>query len=374
MKNIEKPYTFDRVVRIVIALVLLGSAGWIINKLSGVLLPFIIAWLIAYLVYPIVIFVEQKMKIRYRIPSIIITLFFLSGTIAGLIYLLKTPIINEIERSIGMMNDFLNRPSQSEIIPTEWLDTIKERIKSIDFDRLLTYQNIESAAAHLLPKAWTILSGSFSILWKLTIVFLVLLYLIFILNDYEKLSDSRMALIPKKYHRFVQGLFNDVTSGMNAYFRGQGLIALIVGLLSAIGFKIIHLPIGISFGLFVGVLNLVPYLPTLSAPIAILLAAIKAVEYNQNFWLVLLSVVIVFAIIQAIQDLFLTPKILGNATGLKPAIVLLSLSIFGSLFGLLGMIIALPSTSLLISYYKRFVIDRESMTDEENEEGEDSSN
>jgi hypothetical protein len=153
-----------------------------------------------------------------------------------------------------------------------------------------------------------------------------------------------------------------VEKGMNSYFRGQALIALIVGILFAIGFKIINLPLGITFGLFVGVLNLVPYLQTISLIPAVLLSIIKAAEYNQNFLLVLLSVALVYVVVQAIQELFLNPNILSKATGLKPAIILLSLSIFGSLLGLVGMIIALPSTSLIISYYKRFVIRREPIT------------
>jgi predicted PurR-regulated permease PerM len=124
---------------------------------------------------------------------------------------------------------------------------------------------------------------------------------------------------------------------------------------------------GITFGILVGVLNLVPYLQTLSIIPAILLAVIKAAEYDQNFLLVLLSVALVYVVVQSIQELFLNPNILSKATGLKPAIILLSLSIFASLLGLVGMIIALPTTSVIISYYKRFIIGRESITNEVDE-------
>ena len=189
-----------------------------------------------------------------------------------------------------------------------------------------------------------------------------MLYVIFISKDYETLSEGWINLIPKNYRHFALGMAEDVEKGMNSYFRGQALIAFIVGILFAIGFKIINLPLGITFGLFVGVLNLVPYLQTISLIPALLLSIIKAAEYNQNFLLVLLSVALVYVVVQAIQELFLNPNILSKATGLKPAIILLSLSIFGSLLGLVGMIIALPSTSLIISYYKRFVIRREPIT------------
>jgi predicted PurR-regulated permease PerM len=143
---------------------------------------------------------------------------------------------------------------------------------------------------------------------------------------------------------------------MNKYFRGQALIAFFVGILFAIGFSIIKLPMGIIFGLLVGAMNMVPYLQTVGMIPGIMLAAIKAAEYDQNFLLVVISVLAVFAIVQVIEEVFLTPKIMGDATGLNPAIILLSLSIWGSLFGVVGMILALPMTTLIISYYKRFVI------------------
>ena len=167
-----------------------------------------------------------------------------------------------------------------------------------------------------------------------------------------------------KYRRFAIELSEDLKNGMNAYFRGQSLVALCVGILFAIGFKLIGLPMGIGFGLFVGVLNLVPYLQAASIPLAAVLGLIKMAEGDQSFWVIALLITLVYVVVQSTQDLFIVPKIMGNTTGLKPAIILLSLSIFGSLFGLIGMIIALPLTTLIISYYKRFVIAQESIEDE----------
>jgi predicted PurR-regulated permease PerM len=102
----------------------------------------------------------------------------------------------------------------------------------------------------------------------------------------------------------------------------------------------------------------VPYLQTIGIiPVAIL-GILKAAETGQSFWLIALYIAIVFIVVQIIQDLFLTPKIMGKATGMNPALILLSLSIWGSLLGFVGLIIALPATSLLISYYKKYIIDK----------------
>ena len=112
----------------------------------------------------------------------------------------------------------------------------------------------------------------------------------------------------------------------------------------------------IGLGLFIGLLNMVPYLQLVGFIPTILLAVVKAADTGESFWMIMLSALIVFAVVQTIQDTILTPKIMGHVTGLNPAIILLSLSIWGSLLGILGMVIALPMTTLLITYYQRYVI------------------
>jgi predicted PurR-regulated permease PerM len=143
---------------------------------------------------------------------------------------------------------------------------------------------------------------------------------------------------------------------MNNYFRGQLLIATLVGVLFAIGFTIINLPVAIGLGLFIGLLNIVPYLQIIGIVPTTILVLLKSAETGQNFWVILLSAFIVFCVVQSIQDLILTPKIMGKAMRLNPAVILLSLSIWGTLLGFIGLIIALPLTSLLLSYYKRYVV------------------
>jgi predicted PurR-regulated permease PerM len=297
----------------------------------------------------------------------VVTLLLIFGILGLLIYFLQGPVVNEIQRLVFLINDFVSRPINIDFIPEAWIEFLKEYLKTVDLKSYLTEENIENIISKIVPGAWSIISGSVAFVLNLVILIFILLYVIFISKDYEILSEGWINLVPKNYRHFAVGMAEDVEKGMNSYFRGQALIALIVGILFATGFKIINLPMGITFGILVGVLNLVPYLQTLSIIPAILLAVIKAAEYDQNFLLVLLSVALVYVVVQSIQELFLNPNILSKATGLKPAIILLSLSIFASLLGLVGMIIALPTTSVIISYYKRFIIGRESITNEVDE-------
>ena len=122
---------------------------------------------------------------------------------------------------------------------------------------------------------------------------------------------------------------------------------------------IIDFPLAIGLGLLIGALNMVPYLQIVGFIPTIILAILKTADTGGNFWVIFGSALAVFAIVQIIQDSYLTPKIMGKITGLNPAIILLSLSIWGSLMGMLGMIIALPLTTLLLSYYQRFIINKE---------------
>lgn len=112
----------------------------------------------------------------------------------------------------------------------------------------------------------------------------------------------------------------------------------------------------IIMGLIIGLLNLVPYLQMVGFIPAILLALLKAMESDQSFWQVIALVFLVIAIVQIFQDGFLVPKIMGKAYGMNPALILLSLSIWGSILGILGMLLALPLTTIIISYYKRLVL------------------
>ncbi|WP_289860411.1 AI-2E family transporter, partial [uncultured Muribaculum sp.] len=142
---------------------------------------------------------------------------------------------------------------------------------------------------------------------------------------------------------------------MNHYFRGQALVSFCVGVLFCIGFLIIDMPLAIVLGLFIGLLNMVPYLQLISLIPTTLLCLVCSVDSGVNFWVIFWECMAVYCIVQAIQDLLLTPKIMGKAMGLNPAIILLSLSIWGCLLGFLGLIIALPLTTLLLAYYDEYI-------------------
>lgn len=354
--NYDKPFTLDRVVRIIIGAVIITGLFLLVNRISSALIPFFIAWLIAYLMNPLVNFLQHKAKFKSRGLSILGAMFIVFSLLTVLGYLLMQPVADEMGRMGELLKDYANSNHDSILFPDNWEKSFRKLIDLPEVQQYLATQDYGKLLERIMPSAWKIFSGSVNAVLSIFVVFVVLLYIIFILVDYDRISTGWIKMIPDKYRHFIDSLSDDLQEGMNRYFRGQFTIAAIVGVLFTIGFSIIDLPLGIVFGIFVGLLNLVPYLQMVSIVPATLLIILKSIETGQPFWVVALSVLAVYAVIQTFQDGFLVPRIMGKRMGLNPAIILLSLSIWGALLGILGMIIALPFTTLLVSYYRRFIL------------------
>ena len=173
--------------------------------------------------------------------------------------------------------------------------------------------------------------------------------------DYEYLTENWIRIFPKKNRPFWSVLAKDVERELNNYIRGQGLVALCMGVMFCIGFSIMDFPMAIGLGILIGIMDLVPYLHTFALIPTAFLAMLKAADTGQSFWLIFGLAVGLFAVVQLITDMIVTPKIMGKAMGLNPAILLLSLSVWGALLGFIGLIIALPLTTLLRAYWQRYV-------------------
>lgn len=358
----ERPFTFDRVSRIVFSIALISGLLYLVAVLRNALLPFLIAWLLAYMMQPFVKFFQYKLKLKSRILAIIAVIISAS-LIIGLATALVVPsIAQEAEKTLNLMRTHNPGEGHVPLIPESWIDYLETNVDINQLMELLSRENIQNAIKQLAPQVWNILSNTFSILFSITIIFVILLYFIFILLDYEKIANGWINLIPARQRSFVKGLADDVEQSMNRYFRGQSLIALCVGVLLSIGFKIVGFPLGVTLGLFIGVLNLIPYLQAIGIIPMVILSLLKSAETGQNFWIIFGLGLLVLGIVQCIQDLYLTPRIMGKAMGLNPAIILLSLSIWGTLLGFIGLIIALPLTTLCLSYYKRFILMEEDVT------------
>ncbi len=203
---------------------------------------------------------------------------------------------------------------------------------------------------------WGAISGVYGVVGAIFGIVTYLLQLVFLMLDFQSLSESWKKYIPEKYKSFVLQLAMDLEDQMNGYFRAQTKVVISVAILFAIGFKIIGLPFAIMLGILVGLLNYIPYMQLTGIIPALGLAAINSLDTGSSIWLSMSLVAIVFAIIQLIQEVFLTPRFMGGFSGLHPVVILLSLSIWGALLGMIGLIIAIPITAIILSYYKRIIL------------------
>lgn len=350
---LEKEITFDRFVRILGIVLLVGGVLYTMNFLSSVLLPFFVAWLLAYLMYPIVKFVQYKLHVPTRALSIIVALVFVLGVIGGVFYLIIPPMIDQFEKLGDIVMQYVKQGTNGEsfqAVVQQWLHDNRQTIEQV-FKR----KDVSDAIKSAMPKLFSVLGQTANVILSIVASLITLLYMFFILLDYEYLSSSWIKIFPKKVRPFWQSLMKDVERELNSYIRGQSLVALIMGILFCIGFTIIDFPMAIGLGILIGIMDLVPYLHTFALIPTAFLALLKAADTGQNFWVILASAVAVFCIVQVIIDMVVTPKVMGKAMGLNPAILLLALSVWGTLLGFIGLIVALPLTTILIAYYQRYV-------------------
>ena len=361
MDFFEKPFTFDRVVRILITITFFLGVLWIIDYLSDVLLPFFIALILAYMMNPFVNWLQRFVK--SRITAVLLALTIVLSITIG-IFMIIIPMMGKELQSLGVMLDrLINEPDiQQQLIkylPDKLSDDVAHFLESRNWQELFNSEEVnrymKQVWQEIAPHLGAIFSSTLSVIIGIVGFFIVLLYLVFLLKDYNRVLEEWKALIPQRYRRSVIEFFKNFEKAMNTYFRAQAAIASLVGILFAIGFTIIGLPLGILLGLFIGLLNMVPYLQNIALIPAFFLALIKSLETGQNFWVVLTMTLAVFAVVQMIQDSILTPKIMGDATGMSPVIILLSLSVWGKLLGIVGLLLAIPLTNLILSYYNTFI-------------------
>ena len=349
----DKTITFDKFARWVAGILLAMAILYVLNYLSAVLLPFFVAWLLAYLIHPIVAFVQYRLHVPGRVLAIIVTLVFLIAVIGGIAYLIIPPMVEQFEKLGSLVAQYLHEKTHINNFPLairQWIEANSANIQ--DF---FNQREVKKALSDTMPKLFSVIGQTADVIISVVASLITLLYLFFILLDYEKLAAGFIKIFPPKSRPFWQELIADVERELNSYIRGQSLVALCIGILFCIGFTIIGFPMAIGMGILIGILSLIPYVHGLALIPMVFLSLLKAADTGQNFWVILASAVGVFVVVQLITDMILTPKIMGKAMGLNPAVLLLSLSVWGALLGFIGLIIALPLTTLIIAYYQRYV-------------------
>lgn len=352
--SVSRPYTFDRVVRIVGGIALLAGAVWLINLLKNVLLPFCAACLIAYLLEPLVEIQQRWLRLKGRVIPIFLTLIEATCVLGLVGYFFVPSIMNEIHDVGEMLKNSSGEGTSVPFVPQKVVDFVNRYINTIKIDELLESGKFET----LVDTGTSVITSTLNFLFHTLEWLLMFIYVIFILVDYEHLMKGFRLLVPPKYRPIAYKVGDDIKNSMNRYFRGQALIALCAAVFYCIGFSIVGIPLAIVLGILVGILYMIPYFQYVTLIPVTLVCLIDSMGGHVGFWPQLGQCILVYVVSQCICDYVLTPKIMGKAMGLNPAIILLSLSVWGTLLGLIGMIIALPLTTLLLAYYQQYVLNR----------------
>jgi len=356
----RREFTFDRIARMLVLSVLILLIYVAVQAIWSVILPFLLAGIFAYVMMPLVRFFQYTLRLRSRGLSVILTLLLL-GAVVYLAVIFIIPSINaEIEKTLQVISGYSSgQDILTMILPRNIRNYLNGGLHWGNFPQQLSLEKILENVKLLLDQVGGIINSTLSIFsWGL--VFLIgFVYFVFILLDFENLGRGFISLFPKTLRPTIRTISMDLDRYMNNYFRGQALVAMSVGILLSIGFNIIGLPLATAMGIFIGILNFIPYMQALGIIPLGLASLLMAAQTGENAFVCMLLAYGVLMIVQIIQDMIIVPRIMGQTMGMRPSLILLVLSIWGYLLGFFGMLIALPITMFIYSLYMRYVLQDE---------------
>lgn len=319
---------------------------WLLDTLGGVLAPFIVAIVIAYIFDPLVDRLEAK-----RVPRLagvaILALPVLAG-IALLVIFGIPALADQVEELVDQVPEAVERV-------VAWLESTRAGVTRLnlpflDTERLASQLSNERIAEYIAERqaaiaqsAWGAVLGvgrGFGVAF--TIIGYVLLtpvLIVYLLRDFNQLSERAGALVPEAKRERWFAFLREYDTLLSRFLRGQLLAAAIVGLLTWIGLSIARFPYAGLVAAIAGVFNLVPYLGLIASVIPVLLIALL----TGSFLASILKAGIVFAIVQIIDGSITGPRIVGGSVGLHPIWVILALAVGAFFFGFVGLLLAVPA-------------------------------
>jgi predicted PurR-regulated permease PerM len=316
-----------------------------------VLLPYILGLILAYLLLPVVNWIDRHMPARlhaWRVArplSIILTYLFLILVVAGVVAFFLPLVIEQAQILIEKWPGLASRVQDwgtrglgwyTENIPAEWRETIETSLKNLLDDALTAIR------AGLVATVTTLFSTMSFVLGLVVIPF----WLFYILQDERQVKEGVLGVFPEQLRPDVWCMGRLIDDVLSAYIRGQLLLVLFVGGLATLALLIIGVPFALVLGLIAGLFEALPYVgPILGAIPAVLVALLT--DPVSAIW-----VVAAFFAIQQIENLILVPRISGQSVKLHPALVMVVLVVGNELAGLLGMLIAVPVAAVLRDVFK----------------------
>lgn len=348
---------FDRFIRGLLFLAVITILVLGLRWLSPVLIPFFAAWAIAWILAPVVNFFQNACRLRSRVLSVLITLALLIGLACAVAWLIIPPLIDGVTQIKEALLSYLASGHIRNVHLPEWLDHLMQQwLDQEKIQSMLRSDNLMKTIRETLPHVWNMLVSTANLVMSLVGAAFGALYLFFLLLDYDYYTTAWINWLPRAQRNFFRRLSEDLGHNMRGYFRGQALVALSNCVMFTLGFWVIGLPMPVGMGLFVGLISFIPYVQVVGFAPAAVLALMEMSDTGRSFWGLMALVLLVYIVVQVLQDTVFTPRIMGKIMGLSSAMVLLSLSIWSYMAGIIGLIIALPLTTIIFAYYKRYIL------------------
>lgn len=327
------------------------SAGlWLIYDSGHLLIPFVIAFIIAFIINPWV----EKLE-RRRIPRGFIAGFFTLaslGAIGLLLFFAIPAIFDQLSRLGSLVYEMSHNTEQ--LVENSG---ILEAFRSLGFEtatvksQLVAQLNELSQAFYqrITTMSTTYLSGLGNIITVLFLIILMPFLCFFMIRDYEKIGVFVRSLITPR--DVSTDYTTQISRIVGSYLRGQFIVVLISAVNLSIGFYLVGIPYALVLGIFAGLTN---FIPTFGLWFSVSLCTLVGISAGQPWYEFLPGIYLVFAIEQVLESGFIVPRIVGDHVGLHPLLVMVSLLLFGFMFGILGLIIAVPSAALISVFYEQY--------------------
>ncbi len=323
---------------------------WTLRRLGSVLVPFVIVFLLAYMLNPWVTGAHERFKVKRWISSLLLTLVFV-GILVLFVLLIVPSLVGQIESLATSVINLISGLPQW-VAETHVLDSL-ESTGLIERDALMEQLTTFlpgqiSSIASSIPSAVASLTRSVgTLLALLTTIALIPVLLFYVLKDYTLIRETIVNLFPR-FHG-SRAYLSQTSKVVGNYLRGQLAISAIGAVIVTIPLVIFGVPFALVIGLLTGLLNMVP---NLGAILTYIIGGLLMLAFGSigDFFLVM-GVLIGQSFL---EQSVLTPNIMGQSVGLHPVLIIFSLFVFSAFFGLLGLLIAVPVTALLVQVYKAY--------------------
>lgn len=306
--------------------------------LSPILIPFLIAGILAYLCDPIV---HQMMRFNISRTKAVIIVFLILFSVLTILAIVFVPLIQaQVVAFINQIPDMLSK-IESKILP--WIDDHFSIDLTNNLPKIsdLKSGNIMQAGGSVLK---TMLSSGVTLFETLLNLILIPVVTYYLLRDWDQIFQNIHNLIPRRIEPMVTQLSKESDLALSAFLRGQLLVMLVLSIYYAVVLTLMGLQFGMVIGMITGLISIVPYLGMIvGLTIAVITAAMQFGSLSSVLW-----VIVVFFIGHGLENAYLSPKLIGDRVGLHPIAVIFAILAGGQLFGFLGVLLALPVTAVLM--------------------------